>query len=574
MTSRIRGEPPRRHQRSQNEPTAKPRRAESGGRNHPLHEVQTTRGNRVAQRIGSSFKETESADPKSGRTSHDGCDTPAKHDDYHWQGRVTNAWSIALRRTPRKDPANPHRNTIADLERGTLLNVVGRSGNWLQVEVTQGGKSLRGYVSCELVQHIPPTVYDFEDDGEFITGLRIDTLATALVVLKRAELDKARQGDDFAPDELRRDRIKRAISIVERTDRYVVNGTTFEVSFKDQTGVDIETIEDFIIFVETVERTYPNASPEEIASEIRRLRHRTFHWTLLVASQGIRGQDGGSVNIREQGQIADQFDLDAFRPGTDDPVFDTRFGPVDIAHVISGIDAALSGGHTTYPEQLVEASDVSTTYKKGAEPMYDALQDASGGDVRDFATWSGDLGQAYAEYLFKRWVADESVNLADIRRDKASDEKLRADIHGFIAKELWDEAVANDPSSTQELSVSAILRLLYLEDSEGVEGGTLRSHFEQAIERSGASAKEYVRERTTNFASLWFARMRQSDRSLLGNILRGRRPTRKWLAERLIEVGRQEFEEYHEKNEMEAREEDKLDSMIEYFWEILDNKSG
>jgi hypothetical protein len=70
---------------------------------------------------------------------------------YPWTGVIVNAWSAALRSSAAKDTANPHQNTIADIPKGTKVKVVGNTGNWLSVEVTIGGKALKGFVSQELV---------------------------------------------------------------------------------------------------------------------------------------------------------------------------------------------------------------------------------------------------------------------------------------------------------------------------------------------------------------------------------------------------------------------------------------
>ena len=51
--------------------------------------------------------------------------------------------------------------------------------------------------------------------------------------------------------------------------------------------IKITTIEDFILFVETVERQYPSAGPKEVASEIRQLWYSDANWEVMVASQGI-----------------------------------------------------------------------------------------------------------------------------------------------------------------------------------------------------------------------------------------------------------------------------------------------
>jgi hypothetical protein len=45
---------------------------------------------------------------------------------FPWIGEIANTWSAALRETPKKDSADPHGNTLADLPRGTQVTVVNR----------------------------------------------------------------------------------------------------------------------------------------------------------------------------------------------------------------------------------------------------------------------------------------------------------------------------------------------------------------------------------------------------------------------------------------------------------------
>jgi hypothetical protein len=76
-------------------------------------------------------------------------------------------------------------------------------------------------------------------------------------------------------------------------------------------------------------------------------------------------------------------------------------GDVDIGHVMAGIDAALSGAPSEYPKVFLTALGHHSSLM---ELRHKTIKEASGGDVRDVATWAGDLGQAYAEFLVARWV--------------------------------------------------------------------------------------------------------------------------------------------------------------------------
>lgn len=83
-----------------------------------------------------------------------GGDSPAQlliKDDYPWTGAIVGAWSAALQRRAGIDRSNPHAGTLADIPRGHLVTVTGRSGYWLKVEVEIGGGKKSGYISQELV---------------------------------------------------------------------------------------------------------------------------------------------------------------------------------------------------------------------------------------------------------------------------------------------------------------------------------------------------------------------------------------------------------------------------------------
>ncbi len=75
---------------------------------------------------------------------------------FPWIGEITGTWTAALRKSSRKDPADPHANTRADVPRGTQVTIVGRNGGWLHARVTLRGSTFDGYVSQELVKFLRP----------------------------------------------------------------------------------------------------------------------------------------------------------------------------------------------------------------------------------------------------------------------------------------------------------------------------------------------------------------------------------------------------------------------------------
>jgi len=67
-----------------------------------------------------------------------------------WTGKILPT-SAALRSQPHKSARSPYQGIVADLPRGTEVTVICREGGWLQVEVRSGNRTLKGYVSRELV---------------------------------------------------------------------------------------------------------------------------------------------------------------------------------------------------------------------------------------------------------------------------------------------------------------------------------------------------------------------------------------------------------------------------------------
>ena len=529
---------------------------------HLIRFLHDTLGNQAVQQFLSAQDQSEVT------THHEtitGCEILSRLPEGARLGRIGARWSAALRSTPRKDPDNPHANTIADLEAGTPVEAIGRSGNWLQVEVTQDDATLTGYVSCELVEQRLTTI-DY-GKGEDLTAVTIDEVADALPILKQAE--RAVEAGDFDPDVLQQGRIDQSIAIIEGTGRYEVDRDTYEVSFVDDQDVEILSIEDFILFVETIERAYPDADPQDIATEVRQLRHETYAWDLMIGNRGLHDEAGDELDMMREGPIAEQFDLESFEPGTADPVLATPHGTVDIAHVIAGIDALLSGSYDEYPEDLYDTVKPGLRWKYAGEPAYDALMDASGGEVRDFATWAGDLGQAYAEFLVKRWVeGDETATLKAFRSEKASEEKLRGDIHGFVAGEVWDTMVGDDPDGAPEQTVSNMLRAMYLQPPGSDEPRDPTTYFEAALETEIDSLKSHIRERVEAFAPSWFSNTVRHHR---GNVRTGLRHG--WSTspfEAVIQGGIDEYEEYHKQNEDQAKDKNKLETLIDHFLDEFD----
>lgn len=490
-------------------------------------------------------------------------DEAAKREDVPWLGQIHNTWSAALRTAPEKDLDDPYKGISADLPRGTYVTVIGRKSGWLHVRLNEQ-PSVTGYISQELVKYIGPGHHEIEE-GEKVYG-EVITVAKAFLILKRAETTKA-QDPSYSPSEIEANRIDLAIAKLESTDKYTVDPNTYQVSFKQREGqtTTVTSIEDFILFVETVERLHPGATPSEIASEIRQLWFSDVNWELLVASQGItektKSGETKFVDIESPpNKIAMMFAMQDLAPKSGGKKISTPMGDVDIGHVMAGIDAALSGAPSQFPKTFLKALG---HHSSETELKFKTLMEASGGDVRDFTTWAGDLGQAYAEYLVDRWVKGTmTADLDKFVKEKTSDAQLLGDIHGYIAVNVWQEVPAESSPSGTGRSVSNILRDLYLvsKKASGTEQ-SYQKYFEGVSGKKSEELRAFVTERTRRFARPWYAKKAFEHK--------GYWSSEGWGEEAILDNLMKDFDEKHNKNDAEAREENKLDGIVKKFMDML-----
>ena len=466
---------------------------------------------------------------------------------YPWIGRIK-PWSAALR----SGPAGPHgakAKALVDLPRGTEVKVVNRKGGWLAVTATVDGTERTGYVSQELIEYVRMGVTELP---ELVVSVHVPTLAEALAKLKGLEKRRQRAAGPLTLDEAEQDEVDLAVNVIEKTKKYTVDHATYAVRFDRSAGskTQVTTIEDFVLYVEEVERDYPRASPGEVASEIRQTWYSDPQWDILSAGQGIH--DGSSlVDIETEAPVATAFDMKQIAPKSGSLKLATKYGTVDIGHVLAGIDLALNGMSSSYPKAFLKKRG-DETWKEDA--MFDALKDVSGGDTRDFATWSGDLGQAYAEYIFEHYVAskrysrtDRPLNSLAAQQAKwATDPELLGDIHGYFAVAAWKAVPSAESPTGSEMTVSNILRDLYL---------TPRSAISYSLGKSGGDLETYITQRTLAFASIWYAGKTYAEHGYWGSSgLRGSTIIKNYIAE---------FYEHHRNNEAEADGSNKLGAMIQ-----------
>ena len=416
-------------------------------------------------------------------------------------------------------------------------------------------------------------------------------LREAFVILKQAESSENRPSQRNIT--WARNKVK-SVKNNDGTSRYLVDRDTSQISFNQSNGEQIKvvSIEDFILFVEAVENQYSGASPGDVASEIREMWFSEENWRLLSGGQGISELINAAgwneyrpVDIETKpNPIAETFDTQgALRGAPRVPprpkLIQTRMGVVDIAHVISGIDVAINGmaRYASSPQARLKLS---------------VLQEASGGNTLDFATWSGDLGQAYGDYLRRRYVLGEAgFSLKEAFEEKSNTEALLADIHGYIATKVSEEMQKNGhtPTKNKRQKVSDIVRNLYLVEQPN-NRKSYRYYFEQVAGESGRDLYGFIQDRTLRFAKSWYAKdvlknLEDADKDERRRILR-RSPGVRTLGigdnlgaflgspkgfREVWEGLMNDFNVKHEGNQENAEPNNKLAGFIKSFIQMLDS---
>jgi hypothetical protein len=483
--------------------------------------------------------------------------------EFPWHGEVSAKWNAALRRRPVKDAAQPYENIIADVPHGTSVTVSGEENGWLHAEVVVDGKSLTGFISRELVEYkgssAPPAPSPTADQGPLVIDLGVWTTDGAFVALKRAE-NRLRAVPDWEPTDDERSDLERAADTLEQTNKYVVDRTTFAVSFAGpsyKSKIKVETIEDFILFVEAVEDEYSQATPEQVVGEVRQIWFSGPNWEALLNSPGINNA-GRTVDIEhEPDPIAQRFDIPALKASGHKVA--TSFGAVDFGHVVAGLDGALNGA------ALAPADPDSVEGLK-----YRTLHGADAGDPRDFVTWSGDIGQAYGQYLVTRYVeGHDRTTLGEAVATKASPEQLLGDIHGYIIAEVFRRTPPNVGTGwglVQQAKVSDILRTLYLVDKSGTPAAaSYESLVEQVAGKSASELRDFALQRSLAFARPWYAKVAGESRGYVGTLEHNRSVSKAVVLKELME----EFDAKHAENERSAAAEDKIGALIDRFMAML-----
>lgn len=454
---------------------------------------------------------------------------PAERSTFPWNGRISHTWTAALRSTPHKDEADPHRGTVADLDADTEVLVVNRKSGWLRVQLADGRA---GWVSQELIEYVSPSAFTAR---EVVVSVHVPTIAEAFILLKRAEMAKI-DTPTYSPPADDADSLELAVSVLEKTGKYTVDRATYRVSFTP-TGkkFTIDTIEDFILFVETVEHTYPSATPGEVASEIRQIWFSDENWKLLSAGKGIVVA-GNEIDIEtEPNPIALAFNMKDLAPAhAPSKAITTPMGTIGMGHVLAGIDTVINGFPTATAAGAT-SGDAALKYR--------TLASATAGDPRNFATWAGDLGQAYADYLIAKYIqGNASARLLGFIATEANTDALTADIHGYIATQVWTDMPGADSPTGYAKSVSAILRNLYLVPKTATTRLTYRQYFEKVSGKTGPALDAFIQDRILAFARPWFAKKAVDSRGWWGS-------QKGWTKSGILENALEEFDTYHKMNE-------------------------
>ena len=243
--------------------------------------------------------------------------------------------------------------------------------------------------------------------------------------------------------------------------------------------IRVRTVEEFIELARFVEDLYPNASPGEVASELRQIWYYEAGWRGFINSDGIE-DEGHDVNLEsETHPIAAFFDIRYLRRESHSGTVATPFGEVALGHVIAGIDARINGAA---PPRGARRDRLSPQDRFA----YDLAVEAVQGRAREFSTWACDFGDAYAHAMHG---TPASVALAS----KAGPAELAGDLDGYVAVDVVAQHDHPGPVAGQ-LPVSEILRLFYSLPPD-VHRDLTAATFDHAIEASGDASAATAIER-------------------------------------------------------------------------------
>jgi hypothetical protein len=258
---------------------------------------------------------------------------------------------------------------------------------------------------------------------------------------------------------------------------------------------------------------------------------------------------GKAIDIEtEPHPIAVAFDMGDLAPsGAPSKAITTPMGKIGMGHVLTGIDTVINGFPTAAAAGAT-SGDAALKYK--------TLAAATAGDPRDFATWSGDLGQAYGDYLVAKYIkGTASASLAGFSAAVADPAALTADIHGYIATQVWtDIARRGQPDRLCQVGVG--------HPQEPVPGPQDRDHradlppvFREGLRQDRCRSR---RVHARSHHRLRPALVRQEDSRLARRLAQPGR----WTKSGILSNALDEFDKYHKVNEASAGAADRVAATV------------
>ncbi|MEO5643879.1 MAG: DUF4157 domain-containing protein [Bacteroidia bacterium] len=471
---------------------------------------------------------------------------------------TTGIWNTPLRDEPVFDETHEH--TQYDLPEGHEIVAISATEKFYYVKTkaphdnwkneTKAGTEVYGYVVKKYVSKKAQPLVEF--DNTIISKSTV-TFDDAILVIASAKKLKAKK-HSFTSFES--SRIQDSKKIIDAKGKYDVDLSKYEITFKKnaKSKIKIESIEDFILFVEDVERQYSSSSAIEIASEIRQLWYSDENWDVLVSSQGIKS--GTSlVDIESSpNPIADKYDMKDLAPKTGTKKLKTNNGTTDIGHVMAGIDSTLSGSPASFPKNFIA--------KRGGDEdksraKYEILKDKVGGSVSENATWAGDIGQAYGTFLGQKKIGNSS-NLSSLTSKYFSTDQMLGDIQGYVLNQFWNDfPEKKNPGGSKDQKISEILKAFFLSNKTSLAEENV-SFLKMFLKITGKSTeaqlKKHIRDRGVKMGSLFYASVVFNNKSDVGQI---------WTGVSGIKDIVDDFAVEHSNNEKNAPTDEKLDSIVE-----------
>ncbi|NOQ74231.1 MAG: hypothetical protein GQ574_19640 [Crocinitomix sp.] len=328
--------------------------------------------------------------------------------------------------------------------------------------------------------------------------------------------------------------------------------------------IKINSIDDFIAFVEIIEMMYPNAKPSNIIGELRQVWFSDLKWDTVVAGNGIQ-KKGERIDIETKpNRIAEIFAMSNLAPidETKKPsprkTMKLNLGNADIGHLIAGVDATLNG----YRKEV--DVDLPTWFtpidRRTAVSVRKAYNRSPHKVISDYQTWSGDLGQAYATYLYTRfetagkfeWIDETKISIKSLKRSKelfATTAELTGDIYGYILVELVKKSAnITDDKNIKEMKISDLFKHFIRQERLTKNNKEIyKNTFARVAGVKKGGLKSFIKKRSIVFSKIWIEKYGKTSMQ-------------------------EDWKEYHTKNLKLKEDDQKIDWLVDEFLKIFENK--